>query len=113
MTVYCIKILERYGCNTPKKPHHSKVENSIDIGDATLFGYRDIQGRYPFFTSLTKPATSTTTTSAQQTPSPMDKATSLSAWHTPPLVKDAKMQRCKDDWRVSDPLLPIIPALTN
>ncbi|VVM18115.1 hypothetical protein BSPWISOXPB_1308 [uncultured Gammaproteobacteria bacterium] len=42
MTVYCIKILERYGCNTPKKPHHSKVENSIDIGDATLFGYRDI-----------------------------------------------------------------------
>jgi hypothetical protein len=25
-----------------------------------------------------------------KTPSPMDKATSLSAWHTPPLVKDAK-----------------------
>jgi hypothetical protein len=30
------------------------------------------------------------TASIGKTPLPMDKATSLSAWHTPPLVKDAK-----------------------
>ncbi|VVM18114.1 hypothetical protein BSPWISOXPB_1307 [uncultured Gammaproteobacteria bacterium] len=38
----------------------------------------------------------------------MDKATSLSAWHTPPLVKDAKAIG-----GYPDPLPPIIPALTN
>jgi hypothetical protein len=40
--------------------------------------------------SPTKPATSTTTTSALLTPLPMDKVTSLNAWHTPPSDKDAK-----------------------
>jgi hypothetical protein len=40
--------------------------------------------------SPTKPAISTTITLALLTPLPMDKVTSLNAWHTPPSDKDVK-----------------------